>query len=203
METVFSWYVMNLISEYKWQHQDPKRYRGASLKRHGPLLRPHIKKRKITSILDFGSGKGFQYKERLQHEEFFGGILPTLYDPAVEGIDVLPNKMFDAVINTDVLEHIEDFELDKTLETIYSKANKFVYHGIANWATGRKLKDGRDVHVIQENIEWWVNRIKPFVNVPTLIWVATRRDKTITDKKVPKEGHGIVLIENNVITKIQ
>jgi len=203
MEAIFSWNVMDLIDSYKEQHKNPQRYWGASFKRHGLLLKPQIRSRNIKTILDFGSGKGLQYKARDQHHDYLWGIFPTLYDPAVKGIDKLPQGTFDAVINTDVLEHIEESNIDETLKVIYSKATKFVYHGIANWATGRLLEDGRDVHVIQKDINWWINKIKPYAHIPTLIWVATRRDKTITDKKVFKEGHGIVLLENGIEQKIE
>ena len=186
METVPSRNVMDIIEDYKEQHKNPQRYWGASFKRHGKLLQPEIRRRKINSILDFGSGKGKQYTSRNLHELYLWGIMPSLYDPAVQGIDTVPSGTFDAVINTDVLEHIEEDQLDSVLELIYKKANKFAYHGIANWATGRYLADGRDVHLIQEDIDWWVNKIKPHATVPTLVWVATRKGMS---------GNGIVLIE--------
>lgn len=194
---------MDLIDQYKKLHEDPKRFWGASFNRHGDLLRPYIKKYGIESILDFGSGKGDQYKEQGLHRKYFHGIKPRLYDPAVEGINKLPKKSFDMVFSTDVLEHLEYEDLDATLNLIYSRATKFVYHGIANWETGRLLDDGRDMHIIQEDIHWWVDKIKPFSAVPTLIFVQTRRDKSIKESKVKLPGHGKVLIENGVETWLE
>lgn len=187
---------MDLLDQYKEFHEDPKRFWGASFKRHGDLLKPYIGKFNIKTILDFGSGKGEQYTEKRLHWKYFNKIMPALYDPAVEGIDTLPKRNFNMVFSTDVLEHLEYEDLDETLEIIYSKATKFVYHGIANWETGRILDDGRDMHIIQEDINWWVDKIKPHITVPTLIFVETRRDKSIDYPKVRLPGRGKVYIEN-------
>jgi 2-polyprenyl-3-methyl-5-hydroxy-6-metoxy-1,4-benzoquinol methylase len=63
-------------------------------------------------VLDYGCGKGVLADQlnKLKH------ISCEKYDPAIPDYDVRPKKVFDCLINTDVLEHIPEDELDGTLK---------------------------------------------------------------------------------------
>ena len=60
---------------------------------------------------------------------------------------------------TDVLEHIEEENLDAVISEIYSKADKFVYLGICNSPANSILPDGRNAHVTQKELDWWLEKI--------------------------------------------
>jgi SAM-dependent methyltransferase len=162
---------MTLITQYKELHKNKEFYEHSVLSLHKESIRQFLSNRGCTTILDYGCGKGNQYHVEKIHESTFYGIMPSLYDPAVEEYSNLPEGKFDAVISTDVLEHIEEQDLDSVFEEIYSKADKFVYLGICNSPANAILQDGRNAHVTQKPIDWWVEKIKPHANVFTLVFV--------------------------------
>lgn len=163
--------MTNLIDQYKTLHTNEEMYAGNSTTIHKDFIGQYIDTLDCQTILDFGCGKGNQYHKQKIHETHFRGIMPTLYDPAVEEYSTLPEGTFDAVISTDVLEHIEEDNIDDVLELLYSKANKFVYHGIANFPAAVTLSDGRNAHVIQKPIDWWIDKILPYADTMTMIYV--------------------------------
>ena len=63
------------------------------------------------SVLDFGCGKGV-LADQIQQVPH---LTCKKYDPAIPGIDAIPTDHFDCLVNTDVLEHIPEPELDETI----------------------------------------------------------------------------------------
>jgi 2-polyprenyl-3-methyl-5-hydroxy-6-metoxy-1,4-benzoquinol methylase len=103
-----------------------------------------------TSILDYGCGKGTLAKA-LQ--------LPVReYDPAIPGKDAEPAPA-DLVVCTDVLEHIEPECLDAVLDHIVSLAKRIAFFTIHCSAAEKSLPDGRNAHLIQKDIPWWMAKI--------------------------------------------
>jgi len=160
---------MDLIKQYKEMHKDENLYEGSSLNIHKDNIRQYLIG--CESILDYGCGKAIQYYKEKTHETHFFGIMPSLYDPAVEQYSVLPEGTFDAVICTDVLEHIEEQHVGSIIKEIYSKANKFVYLGICNIPANSFLPDGRNAHVTLKDLKWWVEQTLPYANIKTLMYV--------------------------------
>jgi hypothetical protein len=110
------------------------------------------------TILDYGSGKGCQYSIK-QIDEFWG-VVVDCYDPYVKELSILPNKCYDGVLCTDVLEHVPENEVDFVLNNIFSRANKFAYFCIHTGKAVKKFSDGTNVHVTIKNQEFWTNLIK-------------------------------------------
>jgi len=182
---------MKLIDQYKQMHEDENLYSGSALTIHKESIQQFLVNTKCETILDYGCGKGIQYFKENIHEEYFGGIMPSLYDPAVKEYSKLPKGKFDAVICTDVLEHIEEEDLQKVIKEIYSKANKFVYLGICNSPADSFLPDGRNSHVTQKDLEWWIKQIIPHAETYTFVYVygkykskAILENKTVTLKRI-------------------
>ena len=115
-------------------------------------------------MLDYGCGKAIQYLKENAHNEYFRGIMPSLYDPGVAKYSELPKGKFDGVICTDVLEHIEEDDLDVVIKGIFKKAKKFVYLGICNTPADSFLPDGRNSHVTLRSFNWWVDKVFPLSN---------------------------------------
>lgn len=162
---------MKLVDHYKQMHKDESFYASSVLSLHKETIRQFLEVKKCNSILDYGCGKANQYLKENIHNEYFFGMMPFLYDPAVKEYSKLPKGIFDAVISTDVLEHIEEEDLDKTLNQIYSKADKFVYLGICNSPAEAVLPDGRNAHVTQQDIDWWLEKIVPYAKTFTVVYV--------------------------------
>ena len=180
--------MTDLIEQYKQLHANEERYAGNSTRIHKDSIGQYIEILNCQSILDFGCGKGNQYHKERIHETNFRGIMPSLYDPAVEQYSKLPEGTFDAVISTDVLEHIEEEDIDDVLKLIYSKANKFVYHGIANFPAVVMLPDGRNAHVIQQPLDWWIEKILPHADKLTMVYVYNKKQS------------GKAIIQNHTVT---
>jgi len=117
-------------------------------------------------LLDYGSGKGFQYLKQRRHEQW-GGLLPHCYDPGVIQISTKPPGVFGGVICTDVLEHIDADDLDMILADIMSSIAKtgraFAYFHISTRPAGKTFEDGENVHLTVEPPAWWEQKLQRFV----------------------------------------
>jgi hypothetical protein len=148
---------VKLLKQYREMHEKGS-FNGRSLKKHVPEIGRLIKETDSKTILDYGSGKGVCHKDRTK----VWGVEITQYDPAVKGIDVLPNHMFDAVICTDVLEHVPEDELDETLKNIFCRAEKLVYLSISTKPANKTLPNGLNAHVTVKPPEWWIEKVSAF-----------------------------------------
>lgn len=178
--------MTSLVDQYKEMHKNENLYAGSALTLHKETIREYLRIKKCDTILDYGCGKGIQYFKENIHTEYFYGIMPSLYDPAVEEFSKLPDDKFDAVICTDVLEHIEESDVDNILNEIYSKATKLVYLGICNSLADSFLPDGRNSHVTVNSIDWWLEKITPHAETFTVVYVYG-------------VGKSTALIENNKV----
>jgi hypothetical protein len=180
--------MVSLVNHYKEMHKDENLYAGSSTQIHKDFIRQFLIEFNCKSILDYGCGKAIQYHKEKLHESHFLGIMPSLYDPAVEQYSVLPAGSFDAVICTDVLEHIEEEDVGDIIKEIYSKADKFVYLGISNEPASSILPDGRNAHVTQKSLDWWIEQTLPYADKFTLMYVYGngRYGKALLDNKLVK-----------------
>lgn len=127
----------HLIDQYACIHRS-KAYgqtcHGYALAIHACLidLKPEV-------VLEYGCG-----------QSELGRILPhagrwVRYDPAIPGIDHLPAIEADLVINTDVLEHIPERDVDELLDHIASCGDK-VFFSICTRPALEILPDGQNAH---------------------------------------------------------
>ena len=155
-----------LLEEYKVMHDISDRmFNGRSLLKFVDIIQAYLEKNECSSVLDYGSEKGALYTEEFHTitkeinkplPEYWGLDLCALYDPAYEEHASLPSGKFDAVICTDVLEHIPESDLGWVLQEIYSKANKMVFLNVACFPALKKLKDGSNAHISIFSTEEWI-----------------------------------------------
>ena len=150
------------INEYKKYHDEENTYYpGNSLKRQVRHIIDLVQDTKAETLLDYGCGRGLQYTEWNHHKEW-GGIMPSLYDPAVKEHEDLPKGPFHGIFSTDVMEHIPKEHLPETMENIFSRAERFVFLGIATFPAKATLSDGSNAHCTLEPMEFWIKTIQKY-----------------------------------------
>ena len=165
----------DLVEEYKVMHSHSDRmFNGRSLLKFVDIIKVYLDKNGCQSVLDYGSGKGALYTEDFHTitkeinkplPEYWDIDLCAMYDPAYEEHSTLPDRKFDAVISTDVLEHIPEADLGWVLQEIYSKADKMVFLNVACFEALKKLKDGSNAHVSIFSTDEWI-RFAAIESVP-------------------------------------
>ena len=165
---------VDLLTEYKELHKDPKYFNGICLITHLNTVTHIMLKEGAKSLLDYGCGKALLYDdEKYKNMKLNkkGQTLPkplqklwqldyhALYDPAYPKHSKLPKGKYDAVICTDVIEHIDEKDADWILEEIFSYSRKFVLLTIACYKALKTFKDGRNVHVNVKTPEYWKEKL--------------------------------------------
>lgn len=114
------------------------------------------------SILDFGCGKS-NLSELLESkcQNLEGEYQFFLYDPAVPEISTIPLDSADFLINTDVLEHIYEEDINKVLKDIFS-VSEICYFNISTRLASTILPNGENAHCTVRKASWWLEKIKEF-----------------------------------------
>ncbi len=117
------------------------------------------------TLLDYGSGKGFQYARPTQNacdgmtypnlKAFWGVRSVKCYDPAYPPFSVAPTERFDGVISTDVLEHCPEEDLPWIVDEMFGLARRFVFATIASFPALKHLPNGENAHCTIKSVDWW------------------------------------------------
>jgi hypothetical protein len=161
----------DLINSYKKLHEQEGKFKGISLTPLVPTLMSLVKENNCKTLLDYGCGKALPYdKERCREVDLRNPVQELcniesfdLYDPAYTKYATLPDKKYDIVICTDVLEHVAEQDIDYVLTQILSRSKKIVFLNIScqnalKHFTEGKFK-GKNVHVSVFHPEWWGHKI--------------------------------------------
>jgi hypothetical protein len=92
------------------------------------------------------------------------------YDPYIEEISNRPSSHYDLAINTDVLEHIPEADLDRFIEDIKSLSDRAVFV-ISTTFADQLLDNGENAHCTIREPKWW--RDKLLKHYPLLTEVPT------------------------------
>jgi hypothetical protein len=195
--------------EQMWQHDDYRKFSPGLHALEKLDLAKQFQKLGVRSILDAGCGSG-KFMRRILEEhagtftirgfdiadncldpwfgDRFRGLLTTgcLWEP---GSLPAPN---DAVVCTDVMEHIPTDKVPAVLRNLCSAATRVVFFGIALFpdAFGPKVI-GAPLHLTVESPDWWTRQItsagmqvvsaavlKNSAQEPMWLYVFTRPAKT-------------------------
>ena len=144
-----------ISNEYKQQLNEMNGIKNFGKRKKIPkFLESFIMQHNPNSILDFGCGVGSLV---LTLQEAYPKKIIKGFDPGNKDFEVVPKEIFDLLISTDVLEHIEPEYLDETLKFLSTKSS-LIYHLIALEPSSVILPDGRNAHLILESPEWWRNK---------------------------------------------
>ena len=158
-----------LISEsYKVQQEylhDTTEY-GTMAQHYGPLVSQIVEKLEITHLLDYGCSRRMSLLKTLKVK---GKLTYQGYDPCA-GVPELATAPIPAqmVCCIDVLEHIEPEFLDNVLNHLAQLTEVVAFLSIHTGPASKVLPDGRNAHLTQEPIEWWLPKLTSRWDIQTL-----------------------------------
>jgi len=142
--------------------------------------------KKTDRILDFGCGKSNAILKIAQKLKVCG----VKYDPALPQYSDVPSGMFKFVINTDVLEHIDQVELPSILQDIRTYSSSVIFN-ISTRAAKTILPNGENAHATVKPADWWLEKIREYYPNSQIV-LNTNNEVTIVTFKV----------SSNVINKL-
>lgn len=134
-------------------HEENDAY-GSSSVVYAPIVSTFCNNLEITSLLDYGCGKGRLFENlKVNHK-----MTLQAYDPAVPRFSEapIPSQMVACI---DVLEHIEPDCLDAVLDELQRLTLEVGIFSVCTCAAFKTLDDGRNAHLIQQPMEWWLPKI--------------------------------------------
>lgn len=177
----FSKKYYDLIDQYKIAHKNGIKknnglidgintFSGRSLENNLFDIKKIISDTTSVDLLDYGCGKAIWYTNTITVNNIeyssirnFWNIKEFyLFDPGVDKYSKKPNKKFDGVVCTDVLEHIHPDDIENVVSEIFSFAKKFVFFDIATVEDNKILSNGENAHLIVKPHNWWLDFLKPF-----------------------------------------
>ena len=158
---------MDLIEQYKEMHRNGA-FKGFSVLKFADEIGSLIKQYGIETVLDYGSGQGLQYLPPHSLDKKWG-VDVRMYDPAVPGLDTLPDKKFDMVICSDVLEHVPMDDVPDLLNSIFSYAERFAFLTVCTRPAKKTLPDGRNVHITLAPLDVWEATIANHAKAPFVL----------------------------------
>ena len=158
---------VSLIKEYEKMHGSGEGiFNGRSLLKFVDIIDGYLQNNDCKSVLDYGCGKGHLYTDKFTTiteeidkplPEYWGLEKYQLFDPAYEEHSKLPIHKKDAVICTDVLEHIPESDLGWVVDEIFSYATKMIFINVACFKALKHFEDGTNVHISVFTPEYWID----------------------------------------------
>lgn len=142
-------------------HLDPD-YGQASVT-YAKMVSQIINRLKVTELLDYGCGKA----RLMQNLDVLHELKIQCYDPAVPGFagEPIPMQMVTCI---DVLEHVEPKCLEAVLDDLKRVTGVIGFFTICTEPAEKTLSDGRNAHLIQQDMAWWLDKIMVRFDVQTL-----------------------------------
>jgi hypothetical protein len=119
---------------------------------YAPLVSQIVNRMGVTHLLDYGCGSQVNLARHLKVDH---KVTYQAYDPGVARYakPALPAEMVACI---DVLEHIEPELLENVLDDIARLAEGIVFLSVDTGPAMKTLSDGRNAHLIQQPLSWWL-----------------------------------------------
>jgi hypothetical protein len=181
---------LELQAMYRQMHRKGEEFLGAppeetfpgfSLDAQLARIKALIERTGADTVLDYGCGKGHQYRPRpIKDEagEVWPGVIDywdigevVCYDPCYEPYNKLPEGKFDGVICTDVLEHCPEQDIPWIIEELFVYATQFVFANVACYPARKRLPNGENAHCTIRPVDWWIQTVRSVaLNHPGIHW---------------------------------
>lgn len=132
-----------------------------------------------AKIFDAGCGRGHLMREllglgyRVEGSEIcimddLAGLVVTRH--SYQELDRLPAGSFEAVISSDVLEHLESIDLPRALENLCRLSSRWVFISVGlvparNFPQAMPWLGVDDLHLTVETFDWWHGLISEYVDI--------------------------------------
>lgn len=157
-----------ISEEYRAQQQhlhETTEY-GTMAQHYGPLVSQIVERLGVDHLLDYGCGRkmGLTKTLKVKHKLTYQG-----YDPG-SGLEELMTAPIPAqlVCCIDVLEHIEPEHLDAVLDHLKQLTEVVGFFTFHTGPAMKELPDGRNAHLTQQPIEWWLDKMKARFDLQTV-----------------------------------
>ena len=161
---------MLITEDYKEQQQamhETGAY-GTVAGHYAPIVSEIINRLGVTHLLDYGCGSNLTLFKSLKADHAFKY---QAYDPCVEKY-AAPPVPAEMVACIDVLEHIEEEHIDGVLDHLQEMTEAVGFFTIDTGPAMKSLPDGRNAHILQRPLEWWLMRICARFDLQTfqMVW---------------------------------
>ena len=131
---------------------------------YGQLVTQIIDKMGVTHLLDYGCGSNLSLFKAIDPKN---KLTYQAYDPGTEDFaePPVPAQM---VCCIDVLEHIEPDYLDSVLDHLCSLTEVIFLCSIHTGPAQKVLSDGRNAHLTQQPLEWWLPKLWDLWDIHTV-----------------------------------
>lgn len=136
------------------------------------LVAKLINKLEVTHLLDYGCGSRLSLARGLEKERINHAFKYQAYDPCVEKYSSAPVPA-ELVCCIDVLEHIEEDSIDEVLDHLQALTEAVGFFTFDTGPAEKILPDGRNAHILQRPMEWWIAKICERFDLQTLQVTAT------------------------------
>jgi hypothetical protein len=140
-------------AQQQWLHENTD-YGVASVK-YAPLVTEIINRLEITHLLDYGAGAKMRLLKHIKPKD---KLTYQAYDPGVPELASAPIPA-QMVCCIDVLEHIEPEFLDNVLDHLAALTEAVAFLTVHTGPAGKILPDGRNAHINQQPMEWWLPKL--------------------------------------------
>lgn len=122
---------------------------------YAPLVSQIANRMEVTHLLDYGCGAQCNLAKHLKVDH---KLTYQAYDPGVPRFSRRPVPA-EMVACIDVLEHIEPDCLDSVLDDLGALSEGVAFLSIHTGTAVKTLSDGRNAHLIQEPMSWWLPKL--------------------------------------------
>ena len=143
-------------------------FAGTSLAPHVPAIKSLLLRFGSRTLLDYGAGKGEGYamafetmpdgSQKRGLRDIWGLADVRLYDPGFKPHSELPTGKFDAVVSTDVVEHVPEEDIPWLLNEMFGFARQFVFIAMAMYPSEKNLPTGDNAHITVKPAGWWLDQ---------------------------------------------
>jgi hypothetical protein len=142
-------------------HENPN-YGVASLQ-YAPIVSEICNTLEVQHLLDYGAGKCRLFQNlKVRHP-----MKLQAYDPGVPKLSAAPVPA-EMVACIDVLEHIEPELLDNVLDDLVRLTECVAFLTVHTGPAVKVLSDGRNAHLTQQPMEWWLPKIWERFDIQTV-----------------------------------